>query len=86
MVKIENMKPEVLEIVLKFIYTINLDDMSVRWKPQRAGGILKAAKRFGLPKLQKQCLLKLVSELSLENVGSFAVFGLRALCSGKDYG
>ena len=68
--EVEGVKPEIMELVLKFMYTgkVKLPENEVFLTD-----LLGAAEKYELTGLKTICLLKMFATLSDENAGAFAV-------------
>ena len=69
---IEDLTPETLETILKFIYSGEID-MPDATEKEKLIALIDAAEKYDLQELKSACFYKMFSEINDENAGEYAM-------------
>ena len=87
---IEDLTPEILETILKFMYSAEIE-MPEASEKEKLIELIDAAEKYDLQELKSACFYKMFSEINDENAGKYAMvahnYNADATCSSliQDY-
>ena len=69
---IGDLKPEILEMILKFMYSVEIQ-MPDTTEKEKLIELIDAAEKYDLQELKSACFYKMFSDINDENAGEYAM-------------